>query len=186
MFRTIPFAALAASFAATASACPLHGSTAASPIVVAQMDHSHGQAGGHAAEMAAMEGASARLGPIAISGAYVRAAAASGGASAAYMTIVTEGGEDRLIAAASPAAKRVELHTHTLDDSGVARMRPVEGGVAVAPGAATELKPGGLHVMMMGLTQELAEGGDVEMTLTFEKAGSVTMTLPIVGAGGAM
>ena len=120
-----------------------------------------------------------------VEGAFARAAAASGGASAAYMTITTEGAADRLIAAASPAARKVELHTHTLDDQGVARMRQVQA-IAVEPGESTVLRPGGLHVMLMGLTQELAEGGTVDLTLTFEQAGDVTLTVPVVRVGGGM
>jgi copper(I)-binding protein len=154
---------------------------------VAQMGHAHGQAQGDGrnAAMAAMHGAEARVGPIAIEGAFARAAAASGGASAAYMTITTDGAADTLVAAASPAARKVELHTHTLDDQGVARMRQVMA-IAVEPGETTVLKPGGLHVMLMGLTQELAEGGALELTLTFEQAGDVTLTLPVVAVGGGM
>jgi copper(I)-binding protein len=152
---------------------------------IAQMNHGHAQADGRNAALAALKGAEAKVGPIIIEGAYARAAAASGGASAAYMTITTEGEADKLVAAASPAARKVELHTHTLDDQGVARMRQVMA-IAVEPGESTVLKPGGLHVMMMGLTQELAEGDALELTLTFETAGDVTLTVPVMKVGGGM
>ena len=153
---------------------------------VAGHDHAamgHG-AGDHAAHMAAMQGASgtATLGPITVQGGFVRAAASEGGASAAFMTIATTGGADRLIAAASPAARKVGLHAHTLDAAGVARMRPV-AAIDVSADAPATLAPGGLHVMMMGLVRPLAAGEETELTLTFEKAGSVTFTAPVIAVG---
>lgn len=138
-------------------------------------------AGDHAAHMGEASGA-ATLGPISVSGGFVRAAASEGGASAAFMTITTTGEADRLIAAASPAARKVELHGHTLDAAGVARMRPV-GAVDLAPDAPAVLAPGGLHVMMMGLVKPLAAGETAELTLTFEHAGSVTFTAPVIAVG---
>lgn len=126
----------------------------------------------------------AQADPITVSNAFARANPAPGGASAAYMTIATSGGPDRLIAAESPAAARVELHTHTLDAAGVARMRQVEA-IDVAPDAPAELKPGGLHVMLMGLAAPLAPGDALPLTLVFEKAGRVTLTAPVQAVGGA-
>ena len=188
MNRSTVLAALCAAAAAPVSACEAHAAAGA-PVALAEMSHGHGHGHAHgdgrAAALAAMQGAEARLGPIAIEGAFARAAAASGGASAAYMSITTDGAADRLVAAASPAARKVELHTHTLDDQGVARMRQVTA-IAVEPGESTVLKPGGLHVMLMGLTQQLAEGDTLELTLTFEQAGDVTLTLPVVAVGGGM
>lgn len=124
----------------------------------------------------------AHVDDIIIEGAFARAAATPGGASAAYMTIRTLDAPDRLIAASSDAARRVELHTHMLDDQGVARMREVEA-IAVEPGADTVLAPGGLHVMLMGLTRELSEGDTVDLTLTFETTGEVAVTAPVRAFG---
>lgn len=124
------------------------------------------------------EGASAQLGPVSITGAWARAAAVPGGASAAYLTLTITGGSDRLIAAESDAAARVELHTHEVDANGVARMRQVEA-IPVAAGAPAELKPGGLHVMLMGIGRPLAEGETIDLTLVFEKAGRVSLTVPV-------
>ncbi|SEA20931.1 copper chaperone PCu(A)C [Rubrimonas cliftonensis] len=147
----------------------------------------HGAHGGHGAGHSA-QGAtagSATQGPITVSEAYARANPTPNGASAAYMTIETTGEEDRLIAAASPAAARVELHTHLLDDQGVARMREVEA-IPLAPGAPAELRPGGLHVMLMGLAAPLEPGGEIAITLSFERAGDVTLTAPVRAVGAAM
>ena len=127
----------------------------------------------------------ATIGALTVTDAYARAAAVPGGASAAYMTIATSGDADRLVSAASPAAMRVELHTHEVDAQGVARMRQVPA-IPVAGDAPAMLKPGGLHVMLMGLTAPLAEGDSIELTLTFEHAGAVTMTVPVRAAGAPM
>lgn len=144
-----------------------------SAVPLAAHDHGHAH------------GAVVTLGPLRVSDAYARAAAVPGGASAAYMTIETTGAPDRLIAAESPAAMRVELHTHTVDADGVARMRQVPA-IPVAGGAPAMLEPGGLHVMLMGLAAPLAEGDSVSLTLRFEAAGAVTFDVPVRAAGAPM
>jgi len=127
----------------------------------------------------------ARVGPIEIDQAWTRATAPRAANGGAYLTIRNTGAQpDRLIAAASPAAGRAELHAHAMDD-GVMRMRPVDA-VALPPGGTVALAPGGLHVMLLGLHAALVEGATVPVTLTFEHAGSVTVKVPVMkaGAGG--
>ena len=117
---------------------------------------------------------------IVIEEAYARAASPMAKAGAAFMLIMNPTDtEDRLIAAATDAAARVELHTHIEDADGVMRMIEVEDGFAVPAGGMTELKRGGLHVMMMGLTRSLEHGDSIDLTLTFEQAGDMTITVPI-------
>ena len=97
-----------------------------------------------------------------------------GAMSAAYMTIRNVGSEDdRLIKAQSDVSQVVELHTMEEKD-GVMSMHPVEAIDVPANGSA-ELKPGGFHVMFIGLTRDLNVGEQVTVTLTFEKAGEVTV-----------
>lgn len=97
-----------------------------------------------------------------------------GAMSAIYMTIHNTGSEaDRLIKAQSDAAQVVEIHTMEEKD-GVMTMHPVDGIDVPANGDA-ELKPGGFHVMLIGLTRDLTIGEQVTVTLTFEKAGDVTL-----------
>jgi copper(I)-binding protein len=86
---------------------------------------------------------------------------------------------DRLIAASSDAAQRVELHTHLIDANGVARMVEVEDGFAVAPGETHALERGGDHVMLMGLTRPLADGDTIQLKLTFERAGEMIVEVPV-------
>lgn len=123
-----------------------------------------------------------RLGDLVVAGAYARANPTPNGASAAYFTVETSGAADRLVGAASPAARRVELHTHLLDEQGVARMRQVDA-VPVAPDAPAVLAPGGYHVMLMGLESPLEPGQSIELTLTFETAGQVTLVAPVRAIG---
>jgi copper(I)-binding protein len=113
------------------------------------------------------------------------ARASPGGAQngAAYLTMKSPTA-DRLTAAASPVANRVELHLSTMD-GGVMRMREVLA-IDLPPGETVTLKPGGLHVMLMGLKQPLRPGETIPLTLEFEKAGKLEITAAVgpVGAAG--
>jgi periplasmic copper chaperone A len=125
-------------------------------------------------------GESVRAGDLVIGDAYARASLGRATNTAAYMTIEATGGEpDRLVAAASPAARAVELHAHLLE-GGVARMRPVDA-IEIDPGSPIVFQPGGLHLMVIGLTEPLAEGGTLPLTLTFERNGEVALDLPVRG-----
>jgi periplasmic copper chaperone A len=116
---------------------------------------------------------------ITVEGAFARPSPSEGGAGGVFMTIANNGdAADRLVGAGSPAAKMVEIH-ETIDDNGVMKMRAVAGGFEIPAGGKLELKPGGKHVMLMGLTTPLMEGGEVEVTLTFENAGPVTVKAPV-------
>lgn len=101
----------------------------------------------------------------------------------AFMEIRTAAGvEDKLVAAASPVAERVEIHTH-INEDGVMKMRKVDS-VAVKAGSKVTLRPGADHVMLMGLKAPLKEGDLFKMTVTFEKAGPMELEA-IVEAVGA-
>ena len=130
-------------------------------------------------EVRQMEGHAgmATLGDLTIEGAVARASIGNAPTSAIYMTIATSGAPDRLIAAASPAAQAVELHT-SLDQVGVMKMQRIET-IPVAPDAPAELAPGGRHVMLIGLAAPLEEGMTVPLTLTFERAGEVTLDVAV-------
>lgn len=135
---------------------------------------------GAVAAAAAAEGAAARAGDLVIADAYARATLGRATNSAAYLTIEATGDQpDRLVGAASPAARAVELHAHAMD-GGVARMRPVDA-IEIDPGAPVALQPGGLHLMIVGLGGPLAEGATFPLTLTFERNGEVALELPVRG-----
>ena len=116
---------------------------------------------------------------ISIVDAYIRANSPNAPAGAAFMQITNGGEADRLIAATSDIARRVELHTHKLDANGVASMVEVEGGIEIPANGMAMLKRGGDHVMFMGLNQSLPQGGMVPVILLFEKAGEIEVEIEI-------
>ncbi len=127
----------------------------------------------------------AEVGDILIQDAYARASVGQAGTSVVYMTLVNTGDEaDRLVGAASPAAEAVEPHTHLMED-GIMRMRPAEA-IEVAPGTPTVLRPGGLHLMVIGLRAPLREGESMPLTLSFERSGEVELELPIRSIAATM
>ena len=106
----------------------------------------------------------------------LRATVAGMPSSAAYLKITNNGvSDDRLIAARAAIARRVEVHSMELDQ-GVMRMRAVDGGLSIAAGDSVTLAPGGLHIMLMGLTNDLAPDTQHEIILVFEKAGDIKLT----------
>ena len=102
-----------------------------------------------------------------------------------YLTITNNGSApDKLVSVSIPAtvADHVEMHEMATKD-GVMTMRPIAGGVAVAPGKTVAFVPGGYHLMLMGLKAPLKEGDRVKAELTFEKAGKVEVTINVEGIG---
>lgn len=120
---------------------------------------------------------------VLIANPYVRAVPAVMQNSGAFMTFENTGGADHAVVSAfSSAAKVVELHTH-VNDGGVMRMRQIPR-IDVAAGGSTELKPGGLHVMLIGLQRPLVPGDNVEIGLTFADGSSKTFEAPVKAVGG--
>lgn len=119
------------------------------------------------------------LGDIKIQSPWSRATAASAPSGIAYLTIVNNGASDRLVKTSTDVSRTAELHTHLMDGQ-VMRMRHVPE-IEVAGGAETKLAPGGLHVMLIGLKGPLKEGASFPLTLTFERAGTVTVEVQVLG-----
>lgn len=110
------------------------------------------------------------------------ARATTGQTGAIYMTIKNAGSaDDRLVSAATPVAGEVQLHIE-INDNGVMKMRPVPA-IDVKPKGQTTLKPGGLHVMLIGLKQPLKQGESFPLTLSFEKAGKLEVSVVVEKAG---
>lgn len=119
-------------------------------------------------------------GDIMVQDPYVRTSTAMSKSGAAFMVLMNQGAEDdRLIGASSDVAQRVELHTHKEGANGVMQMVEVEEGFPVPAGGMHALARGGDHVMFMGLNRSLAQGDIVTLTLTFEKAGEMTVEVPV-------
>lgn len=125
-------------------------------------------------------------GDLTISKTWTRATPPKARNGGGFAEIKNAGSEaDRLIAATSPVAKKVELHEMAVND-GIMKMRELEAGIDVPAGETVALKPGGLHIMFMGLNEPFKEGSSVPVVLTFEKAGDVEIVLDVnkMGAKG--
>ena len=123
-----------------------------------------------------------KAGDIEIGHPWSRATVEGVANGAVFLELGNEGKvADRLVSAVSPAAAKVELHTH-IDDNGVMKMREINA-IDLAPGSAIKLAPGGLHIMLLGLREPLRKGKAFPLTLTFEKAGAVTVEVEVQGAG---
>lgn len=109
---------------------------------------------------------------------YVRAVPPGQPNSASFMVVHNKGGKgSALMAASSPAADVVELHTHTMEE-GMMRMRKLEK-IDLPAGEVVKLQPGGLHVMLIGLKQKLVPDEKVSLTLTFEDGSSLQVDAPV-------
>lgn len=104
---------------------------------------------------------------IQVTNAWVRGTVAGQRGTGAYMDIVSNA-PGRLVSATSPVAAQVEIHNMRME-GGVMRMSPVKD-VALEPGKTLRLAPGGYHVMLMGLKDQLKPGSSVPITLTVEGA----------------
>lgn len=106
-------------------------------------------------------------------------------ASASFMTLTNSSGDDiNVIQADSSVANVVELHTHTNDD-GVMRMRKIEK-ITIPANGSTELKPGGLHIMLIGPHEPLKMGQTVKVTLKLEDGSSKEIAMPVKSLKGMM
>lgn len=117
---------------------------------------------------------------IMIDDSYARASGKSSKSGAAFMILRNMGAEDdTLIDARSTAAKRIELHTHIEDANGVMAMREDKDGFPVPAGGMHALARGGDHVMFMGLNAPFEQGAMIPLTLVFEKAGEIEISVPV-------
>ena len=102
-----------------------------------------------------------------------------------YVTIRNDGTEpDRLVGGSATVAGRFEVHASTVED-GVARMRRVEDGVVLEPGATVTLASGGTHAMLLDLKEPIVKGQSFDGTLVFERAGTVPIRFSVEGFGAA-
>ena len=124
-----------------------------------------------------------KLGSLEIDQPWTRATPPTAKAGGGFVTITNKGTTaDRLVAARSAASDKVELHEMKMDGS-VMRMRELEKGVEIPPGATVMLKPGGYHIMFMELKAPFAKDAKVPVTLVFEKAGSIDVELVVQAMG---
>jgi copper(I)-binding protein len=132
-----------------------------------------------ASAASAMDMDSHALGDLTLSAPFARASLPNAPVAGGYVTVVNNGAtDDRLVAAASDVAGRMEVHEMAMDGD-VMKMRELADGLPIPAGETVVLKPGGYHIMFMKLNQPLEEGQTVEVTLTFEKAGEVSLPFPV-------
>jgi periplasmic copper chaperone A len=126
-----------------------------------------------------------KAGDLVITQAWTRATPGGARIGGGFLTIENKGSApDKLIGASADGAGKVEVHEMATTD-GIMKMRPVEGGLAIEPGKTVKLAPGGYHLMMMDLKSPLKQGDKLPLTLQFEKAGKVAVTLDVQGVGAA-
>lgn len=99
-----------------------------------------------------------------------------------FLTLTNKGVADRLLSAATPVADAVEIHSMVMDGD-VMKMRQLDA-LALGPGQTVELKPGGYHLMLMGLKAPLRVGDQFPLTLKFEKGGEKVVTLRVETPSG--
>ena len=130
--------------------------------------------------------ADVKAGDLVITQPWSRASPGGAKTGAGYLTIENKGGApDRLVAVSGDVAGRIEVHEMAVNN-GVMTMRPLEKGLVIEPGKTVALAPGGYHLMLMELKSPLKQGDKLPVTLEFEKAGKVAVTLEVqaVGAKG--
>ena len=125
----------------------------------------------------------AALAEVAVIDPWARASILASRPAAAYLTMTSDQA-DRLIAASSPAAKHIMIHATERDPEGAVRMRHLEF-LDLVPGNPVTLAPGGIHLMLTGLSGPLLQGGRFPLTLRYEIAGEVTIEVPVLGMAAA-
>jgi periplasmic copper chaperone A len=99
-----------------------------------------------------------------------------------FLKITGTSQPDRLLSITAKISKAVELHSMEMEGN-VMRMRQIDA-IEIPAGKTVELKPGGLHVMFVGLTQTLKNGATIPLTLRFEKGGEVKVDMKVMNPAG--
>jgi copper(I)-binding protein len=129
------------------------------------------------------QAADVMVGHLKISATWARATPKGAQVGGGYLTVTNMGSTpDRLIGGTSAVAKEVQVHEMTMAN-GVMKMRPVAGGLEIKPGATVTLKPGGYHIMFVGLNRQLKQGEHFKVMLSFAKAGKVNVDFATEGLG---
>src|ERR1700682_5329666 len=124
-----------------------------------------------------------KAGDLVITQAWSRATPGGAKIGGGYLTIENKGSvPDRLIGGSADVADKVQVHEMAMNN-GVMTMRPLDNGLTIEPGKTVKLAPGGYHLMMLDLKSPLKQGDKVPVTLEFEKAGKVKLSLDVQGVG---
>src|ERR1700675_2620367 len=124
-----------------------------------------------------------KAGDLVITQAWSRATPGGAKVGGGYLTIENKGSApDRLMGGSADIAHKVQLHEMTTSN-GVMTMRPLDNGLTIEPGKIVKLAPGGYHLMLFDLKSPLKQGDRLPVTLEFEKAGKVKLSLDVEGVG---
>lgn len=127
-----------------------------------------------------------KLGDLVIHHPWSRQSPMSASVSAGFMTITNTGKEDdRLVKATSEISPVVQIHDMEMVGD-VMKMVELPDGLVIPAGATVTLKPKSLHIMFMDVKQQPGEGTSFTGTLTFEKAGTVTVDYEVAAPGAEM
>lgn len=118
-----------------------------------------------------------KAGQLSISDTFTRATVAGQKNAGGFLSIQNEGSADKLLSATSPVSSTVEIHEMKMDGN-VMQMRQIKS-LDIPSKGKVDLKPGGYHLMFIDLKSQLKAGENVDVQLTFEKAGKVNVKLPI-------
>ena len=123
------------------------------------------------------------VGTLKIDHPWARATPKGANVGGGYLKITNTGATpDRLVGGVSAVSKRFEIHEMSMDN-GVMKMRELAKGLEIKPGETVELKPGGYHVMFIGLNRPLVQGEKVKAVVQFEKAGKVDVEFAVEAIG---
>lgn len=129
------------------------------------------------------QAADVTAGTLKISAPWARATPKGASVGGGYMTITNTGkAADRLTGGSTTVSSKFELHEMSMDN-GVMKMRPLASGLEIKPGQTVELKPGGHHIMLVGMKEQLKAGDHFKATLVFAKAGKVDVDFIVEGLG---
>jgi hypothetical protein len=124
-----------------------------------------------------------KAGDLVITQPWSRATPSGAKVAGGYLTIENKGtAPDRLVGVSAEIAGKADVHEMAMDN-GVMKMRPLDNGLAIDPGKTVKLAPGGYHLMLQELKGPFKEGEKVPVTLQFEKAGKVNVSLDVQGVG---
>lgn len=144
--------------------------------------HDHGDMAGM--DMNASAGGAATLGDLEISGAFTKAMLPGQPVGGGFFTVKNNGKtDDKLVVVSSPTAGEVQMHEMAMQNH-VMKMRELKDGIAIPAGGMVKLAPGGLHLMFQKMKAPFKQGESVPVTLTFEKAGKIDVTLKVLSAQG--
>ena len=118
-----------------------------------------------------------KIGSVSIGHPYARATAPSQSTGGGYLTLTSKGAPDRLVSASTTISESVQLHSMRMEGD-VMRMREI-GSLEMPADTLVELKPGGFHLMFVGLKAPLKVGQSFPLKLKFEKAGEVTVEVKV-------